>query len=658
MRNKLKSILFAVIISIATIMGCFTFNFSSQKSSSAVENTDLTSTDLQNDVSIFIRKPTYSVFYNNKLYFIDEADGLFKVYNITSKLFESKYINLAEYEIIDTSFSDKNLFLLVKKENINSVIKINLDTFEIDDNFTVNTTMLYETFYTSQATFDSKSYTVLTFSSRGFNPTITLVDNETNQVYTSIEIQFNNVELQNTIKTNLKKTISYQKTTNNLYIIFIYNYSLAYCTISGLDGLELLKNNVVSNIGHTDIQNEDSSVSFNDALISEVGFAKINNVDYLSIAYNLPYQKNDNELIKLYSLNLENPTATVNYIAQFSCLNSKYTSINGDYCSYVDDINQKLFYLKINENYSINLTEINNPIYNINYYSDEEFVYKQTIEDAELFDNPWGANPSTEIPEGIDVIKIGSAYINNQNEIKDYDYCLFTSSDKNFCGFIKSSHLQNKTVISVAEAGYKKRVCVWPNSTLYSLPTTVVKGQIIGSLTSQKIIEKIQDNSELEVLDILCGYSANNSKMVKVRVNGNQVGYIEAKCIHSPAEIVEFVITNATIKKDNTTVYLSPSGDATTLTFKLDAGKNVRINGKRDTKTGWTSITFNDEYGNEFSGYIDTDYIKADSWSTLQIIGCVLIAINIGLLILILVYKKEHLGGRGQKIEEKTEIVK
>ena len=36
----------------------------------------------------------------------------------------------------------------------------------------------------------------------------------------------------------------------------------------------------------------------------------------------------------------------------------------------------------------------------------------------------------------------------------------------------------------------------------------------------------------------------------------------------------------------------------------LDKGKTVRINGKRDTKTGFTSITFNDEYGNEFSGYI------------------------------------------------------
>ena len=162
----------------------------------------------------------------------------------------------------------------------------------------------------------------------------------------------------------------------------------------------------------------------------------------------------------------------------------------------------------------------------------------------------------------------------------------------------------------------------------------------------------IEDNSEIEVLSVLSNYVANNVQMIKVRVNKKQVGYIDAKCIRNPSDIKNFVITNATIKNDETTVYLTASLEATTLSFKLDKGKTVRINGKRDTKTGFTSITFNDEYGNEFSGYIETDYVKADSWSTLQIVGCILIAINIGLLVLILIYRKNHLGNRGQKIEK------
>ena len=77
----------------------------------------------------------------------------------------------------------------------------------------------------------------------------------------------------------------------------------------------------------------------------------------------------------------------------------------------------------------------------------------------------------------------------------------------------------------------------------------------------------------------------------------------------------------------------------------------MRINGARNTKSGFTNITFNDEFGVEYSGYIETDYLKADAWSTLQIVGCILIAINIGLLILILVFRNQHLGSQGQKLE-------
>ena len=75
------------------------------------------------------------------------------------------------------------------------------------------------------------------------------------------------------------------------------------------------------------------------------------------------------------------------------------------------------------------------------------------------------------------------------------------------------------------------------------------------------------------------------------------------------------------------------------------------IEGKRDTKTGFTFIRYNDEYGNELTGYIATDYIESNSWTTMQIIGCILIAINVGLLILILIFKKNHIGKDGQRYQ-------
>ena len=58
---------------------------------------------------------------------------------------------------------------------------------------------------------------------------------------------------------------------------------------------------------------------------------------------------------------------------------------------------------------------------------------------------------------------------------------------------------------------------------------------------------------------------------------------------------------------------------------------------------------YNDEFGNVLDGYIKTDYLETVTWTTLQIVGCILIAINIGLLILILVFRKRKIGSDGQK---------
>ena len=95
-------------------------------------------------------------------------------------------------------------------------------------------------------------------------------------------------------------------------------------------------------------------------------------------------------------------------------------------------------------------------------------------------------------------------------------------------------------------------------------------------------------------------------------------------------------------------VYLESNTESPVI-YVLDKGYRVRINGARNTDSGYTYITFNDEYGNEKNGYILTDTLTSDSWTVMQIIGCVLIAINIGLLILILRFKKNHIGANGSK---------
>ena len=168
----------------------------------------------------------------------------------------------------------------------------------------------------------------------------------------------------------------------------------------------------------------------------------------------------------------------------------------------------------------------------------------------------------------------------------------------------------------------------------------------MGELDSY-IIQTITDNSRIKILDVLCGYESDGAVMLKVQVNESAIGYIEKVVIIDPNDKVNFIITNASIKEDNTIVYFEPNKNSE-VWGSLKKDYRIRINGARDTKSGFTSISFNDEYGNKFSGYIITDAIGADSWSALQIVGLILIAINIGLLILILRFRKQYIGNDGQ----------
>ncbi len=655
MKKFIRNFVFCLLILSISVTGLlFGINFSNISRSNAIEQLAL-ETPTDGDVSIFIRKPTHSVYFNNKLFFIDDADKLLKSYNTSSSAFDSEYIDLSSFKIKGTSFIGNNWYLVVEgEENLNNIIKIDLAEFVIDDDFDLEIESKYSSIFAQQINYEEINYTLLTFSAEHENSKVVLINEEAGEIETPFEIKLG--DSHNDIKDSLLKTISYQDSNEKLHIIFIYDKDIAYFSITSIDALRDLANvgTVVNTMQHTSIPDVQQLI------IKNCDIAKIGSEDYIAISF---CTGSNEQHIKFYSFNFDDYSNTINYVTSSPCENSEWINFNENYFSCVNGEKQKLYLNKLSfdgSNYSNDINEIDNPQYEIEYFSEENFVYKKANTSAELFSDPWGSNSNIFVSSGANVIQIGKAkLVGSGSEIKDYDYCLFTyqasnGEGVNRCGFIENTKLDNKPEITPKEAGYKARVSIWPRTVLYSLPTTVISGKIGGetsSLTAQRIME-IEDNSEIEVLSVLSNYVANNVQMIKVRVNQNQVGYIDAKCIRKPSEVVNFVITNATIQNDETVVYLSASLDATTLSFKLNKGKTVRINGNRDTKTGFTSITFNDEYGNEFSGYIETDYIKADSWSTLQIIGCILIAINIGLLVLILIYRKNHLGNRGQKIEK------
>ena len=614
----------------------------------------------ENGMSIFIRNPSHSVFYENKLYFIDETDNLLKIYDKETDSFITDVVDLSQYKIVDATFLDGFFYLMTETDGQNQIIKINLSNLEITelDVFVSNSDdYSYNTFFAQKVSFDEKEYTLLTISGFRLSPMIALIDNESYEVLTVFDITFRDTIVSSV---DFIKVLSYQQSDGKAFIIFVYDTTIAYYEVSSLLAITNLEENPIGALSSTPIPLE-LARALSDENITDVGFMNISSNDYLAIFFS---QKDlDGDFIRLYKFNFDDGIDPITYSAEFACDNTEYAVICGDYFSVPNKDRQEIYFnnivkVELEETLLLYSDLVDNPNYTVNYLNftaeTDNDIYMKSNKHTEMFSDPWGAKSDIIIEAQTDVVKIGNVVLENDIEIKDYVFCMYSFAGKNYVGFIRASDLDSKDEILLENAGYKPRVKVWPNTRLYSLPTNIV-GNIGSTNLSSKVLMEIADNYEVKVLDVISAYVANGTKMIKVQINGSDIGYIEEKCISNPNEIIKFVITNATIQKDDTVVYHEANKDSTALTFTLSAGKNVRINGKRNTDTGWTSITFNDEYGNEFTGYIETDFVKADTWSTMQIIGCVLIAINVGLLILILMYKKNHLGSNGYKISNETE---
>lgn len=685
MKNSLKKIILTFVLSLTTALGAFVGFFPAILPRSVSQETQAADVALYGsttlDASIYMREPTFSVLYDNKIYFIDNGDKMLKIYDVEAQSFDSIHKPLSDYTILDVCFCDGELYLLTNNQTHNSVIKIKLDTsLSISEFSNLNLNLNYDKFSVSSTSISEVNYTVFTFFSsdltKNIKPSFALYDITKSKLKIGLtEIGFASSSSFSSNNEGIASMMFYSTTNKNSlstenYFLFLYENNII---LHQFDDFSADFTNI-----HQNINTPEKSTSFvknSNEKITKTGFLKIDDVDYLLVSCEEnDLEKNSrNECVKVYELSLDSQIS-ITEKKDCECTNSKYAIANDNYISYTNTSSQTLTYIEFTKSSSnseindIKHDDIENPECKIYYYETDDFEYKKVTSVTEIYANPWGLSTNIYLGVNVNVVKIGYGQLLNDTEISGFDYCMYTNSNGNHFGYIESKYLEKLEKKSIESAGFKATsdengarhfyASLWPNASLYSLPTTIQSGKINSSnLTAERIMQ-IEDNSFVDVLDVLCDYSAGDVKMFKVKVNGDKVGFIEARCVRTPADIVNFVITNATIKNDGTKVYLNANSNSATLPFTLNSGKTVRINGKRDTKTGFTSITFNDEYGNEYSGYIETDYIKADSWSTLQIVGCILIAINIGLLILILIFKKNHLGSHGQKVGEDEVITK
>lgn len=643
MMNTIKKLLLS--FSICILLVCSIFCVQNRS-----DNTAKAETFSSVKESVFIRNPEYSTIYQNKIYFYDSYDKKIKVYDNENEVFLNETISFSDYSVIDAVSYESSFIFLVKKEEQYSLSCLNLTNLEIKM-IALESDFVYTKISAQNINDLEDNHFIIALTSLDSNSKycpILIKLSSTYETLSSAKIKFDSTKANLTeIESDLTKIlVSPSKNNDEINLIFIYQNKVSYSEIS----MTTLSQNEITLTKASIIYDSLDSTN-SDITIGNINFIELENGTHLVITYDEQTESEVQTYLKLYSVVIDDAVNTkCIYTKTTECKSSKHLLINGQYIIYPS--NQTITYKKINYNssndsYTSTASEIKNPEIQLVYYNESDFVYcSVNRSSAKLTKTPWDSEEIISIPEDYDIINIGYGKIMQTNEkISDYVYCFVTVENKNYFGYMELDNIENKNIIQTESYKYKV-VRVVPNSNLYSAPTKVSGSTITDNLSSS-IIMQIKDNSRIKILDVICEYTSNNTTFIKVSVNDENIGYIDVANIISPSEKIDFIITNCSLKSDTLVYQESSSGSS--VIGSLKKGYRVRINGKRNTKTGITCITYNDEYGNEFTGYIKTDNLKTDTWSTLQIIGCILIAINIGLLILILIFKKNRIGKNGEK---------
>lgn len=232
-------------------------------------------------------------------------------------------------------------------------------------------------------------------------------------------------------------------------------------------------------------------------------------------------------------------------------------------------------------------------------------------------------------------ITSGSAYLllAPTNAITDHLYVLYTKDGINHLGYIKKPNSDSKNTKTQTSQKVKT---IGDSTKLYTYPTTAEDEQ--NQATTVPIL------TELKQVYTETYTNGDGETFYLVKHNDNELFVQTKSVVKANKTQTEKLKCNARIKRD-TIVY----ADADATEFLLLAKKGSRIiidDGKLESKSEYTGITYQLADGTVVHGYVKTMDIKADSLSTLQTIGIALISVNIILLIVLAItltkFKKKN----------------
>ena len=320
----------------------------------------------------------------------------------------------------------------------------------------------------------------------------------------------------------------------------------------------------------------------------------------------------------------------------FTCTD---VSVNGNQITLLAD---NSYYLLQYDNTLSITSQMTNPICDIRYRDAKDFTFYTTTTSTNFIAELDDFDTTLTLPENSHIVEIADVYLSDNTKLSGYKfvmYTLFTPSHNEFVGTNIYGYVitDNNCLTEDTQIKEYDTVKVYQNTALYKTPS------IITNNTSDynQIIYNISSNLPVNIISYISGYKnnygQNQTTYALVQVNG-KFGFIDVKNILSSDKRVILIMPNATTI--NESVVYEYANTSSNILHILPTGSRVKIVETRN-RDGYVKVAYNDSSSNYYEGYIKAEHLSTDHYSSIQIIGLVLVIVNAFFLVILIVTKKK-----------------
>ncbi len=559
----------------------------------------------QSNISTYLKSPSLiQADGNDSLFVADSYTKLLTVYSLNTKT--STLTSSWSADIVQMQYIQNNLYCLINENGTNVL-------------YHVNPTTLQKTALTHSQNSKIASFTVSQSIEQNTNIIYLYTTSPTNEP-NCIDIKLHN--LQPTVSTQLthQQTISSAVFNySNITQLFVLNNNLCYATQADNSNSTL----------HTftkSSQNEYTSTPLNLQFTSPVRQIAVLNNNALAITSSntlvLNAQSSEIETLNLKEVNLTSICTNNSDIYLSDCANQKIYKLNQETNS------ADVFLQNVQPTPSVETAN--------------SHLYIQVNEEAKLYVSPFATLAKFTVAKNTHLTVIAqdhSAYHN-------YYYCLYTANGTNHYLYLPKSTAH--TILPKTTVSIPAKVLGSISCNLHTLPSHTADNinQTLEQVEPQsnvvQVVAQVVRNSSGEDYYVIQTPSGNTGyiRYTQVTTTYTQITTKKEKC-------------NGRTKRD-TTIFISPSSDSQIVysdeeiaefsTITISGNTRIKLLEKINAGKTYTKVTYQTEHGDTYTGYIKTADIKADTLTPLQIIGIVLVAVNIILLVIILLIKKGYIG--------------